>query len=162
MRGRAYTIDSGQIALTGTTQTPLLMGNAGTTVTADVTAVRCNVVSGTGVVYPTNGDVQLYLARAANTPAGGTGVTPRPMNPTDIAANSVWTVGSWSTAPTFGNIVWGQAIPFAAGGNWGEVFDRDYERRLGGTGVSAFWAIFATLSATSTATSIGVELDFIE
>lgn len=161
-RGRSYTVESGQVALTaGATQTPILMGQAGATVTVDCIAIRVGVVSGASPIYPTLGSVQWYLANAANTPAGGTAVTPRPSNGTDIAANSAWTIGTWTTAPTQGNIRWGQPVPFTPG-PYGEVFDRDLERRLGGAGASAFWAIFATLNTASTSTLVTAELDFIE
>jgi hypothetical protein len=160
-RGRAYTVDTGSVALTSTAQTPILLMNTGATVTADLIAIRGGIASGASVAYPTNGSVTLLLARAANTPVGTTTITPRPGNVQDIAANTL-AYSAWSTAPTVGPTLWGQNIPFSAGGNWGEVFDRDLERRLGGAGASAWWALFATLSASSTATNFEFWLDFVE
>jgi len=163
--GRSYTVDSGQITLASTVQTPMLLVSTTTPAICDIQAIRIGTFSGAGAAYPPNGTVQCYLARAGNTPTGGTGVVPRPHNPADIAANTAWTIASWSTAPTFGTILWGQVLPFTAGANWAEWVTPGSEWRIGpasSTGAAAYAAVFLTCSAAGTATEFSIECVFSE
>ena len=162
---RTYTVDSGAVTLASTSQTPILLVSTTATAVCDIQAIRIGTFSGTSAAYPPNGTVQCYLARAGNSPTGGTGVTPRPHNQADIAANTAWTIGSWSLAPTFGVILWGQVIPFTAGANWAEWVTPGAEWRIGppsNTGATAYAAVFLTCSAAGTATEFSVECVFSE
>lgn len=158
--GRGYSVSSGLVALTSTTQTALIAATAGSTVSADAIALRLSSPSGSSPTYPANSSVKLTLAKTTLL-VGTTAATPRPTNGIDIAANSLWYI-AWSTPPTIGNILWEHNISLSAGANWGEVFAPGLERRLGGTGSSDQWALFAQLSATSTATDFEAGFDFIE
>jgi hypothetical protein len=159
-QGRGYSVTSGPVALITGTQTALLLATAGSTVSADALVIRPSSPSGSSPTYPANSSVRFVLARTT-LGVGTTAVTPGPTNKTDIPANSLWYT-AWSTAPTIGQIIWEQTIALAAGANWGEIFPPNLERRLGGTGSADQWAVFATLSATSTATDFEVSMDFIE
>lgn len=159
-QGRGYTVSSGLVAVTATTQTAILFATAGSTVSADVLAIRPSVAAGSSAVFPSSASVKFTLAKTT-AGVGTTAVTPSPTNNTDIAANSLWYT-AWSTGPTIGRILWEQSLPFSAGVPWGEVFAPGLERRLGGTGSADQWALFVTLSATSTATDFEFGLDFIE
>jgi hypothetical protein len=160
-----YTVDSGQVTLASASQTPMLLVSTTTTAICDIQAIRVGAVSSSSAVFPGTATVQAYLARAANSPTGGTPVTPRPHNPADIPANTAWTVGSWTAAPTFGNILWGQVIPFTAGANWAEWVTPGAEWRIGpvsSTGAAAYAAVFLTCSSAGTATAFSIELVFSE
>jgi hypothetical protein len=159
-QGRGYSVTSGLVAVTSTTQTPILFATAGSTVSADALAVRVSCPSGSGPTFPANSSVRFVLAKTTSG-VGTTGVTPRPANGLDMAANSAWFT-AWSTPPTIGNILWTQNVSFSAGANWGEVFASGLERRLGGTGSADQWAVYVTLSAGGTATDFEVGVDFVE
>ena len=155
-QGRAYTVSSGLIAVTGTTQTSLLFATAGATVTADALAIRVSSPSGSSPTYPANSSLKFTLA----TTTGGTGatsLTPNSANGLEIAANTVWTSGV--SGQTLTKILWEHNVQFAAGANWGEIFVPGLERRLN---ASTQWGLFVTLSATSTATDFEGGLDFVE
>jgi hypothetical protein len=159
-QGRGYSVTSGLVAVTATTQTAILFATAAATVSADALAIRPSVAAGASPTFPGNASVRFVLA-ATTGGVGTTAVTPTPTNRRDIAANSLWYT-AWSTAPTIGAILWEQNIQFAAGADWGEVFAPNLERRLGGTGAADQWAVFVALSATSTATDFEVGIDFVE
>jgi hypothetical protein len=159
-QGRGYSVTSGLVALTSTTQTALLAATAGSTISADALAIRVSSPSGTSPTYPANSSVRFTLAKTTAL-VGTTTVTPGKANNLDIAANTLWYI-AWSTAPTIGQILWEQSVALAAGANWAEIFPPGLERRLGGTGAADQWAIFAQLTATSTATDFEVGVDFIE
>ena len=159
-QGRGYTVTSGLIVGTATTQIPILFATASSTVSADILGIRASCASGTAPTFPPSASVKLTLAKTT----GGTGtstVTPHPTNNIDIAANSLWYT-TWSAAPAIGNIIWEQNVAFAAGSNWGELFSPGLERRLGGTGAADQIAVFVAPSASSTLTDFEFGLDFIE
>jgi hypothetical protein len=174
--GRVYTVTSGPYTVATTTATPILMGSTSATVTADIQAIRLGSVSGAGVSYPPNSTVYGVLARPANSPVVGSGslATPAPHNPSDIVANSVWSIGSigggtaWTTAPTLSagggsagqtGWLWSEPIPMAAGAGWGEWVNPGAEWRLP---ASAFVAVFIVCSSAGTATQYQCELVFAE
>lgn len=155
-QGRAYTVTSGLIAVTATTQTSVLFATAAAGVTADALAVRISCPSGTSPTFPANSSVKFTLA----TTTGGTGassLTPNPTSGLEIAANTAWFSGV--SGQTLTKILWEQNVAFAAGANWGEVFLPGFERRLNS---ATQWGLFVTLSATSTATDFEAGLDFVE
>ena len=159
-QGRGYSVSSGLVAVTATTQTAILFATAGTTVSADALAIRVSCPAGSSPTFPSSASVKFTLAKTTSG-VGTTGVTPRITNGIDIAAQTAW-FSAWSTPPTIGNILWEHNLAFAAGADWGEVFPSGLERRLGGTGSTDQWAVYVTLSATSTATDFEVGVDFIE
>ena len=61
-QGRGYTVASGLIPVTTTTQTSLLFATAGATVTADAIAIRVSSPSGSSPTYPANSSVKFTLA----------------------------------------------------------------------------------------------------
>jgi|ERR1035441_6941151 hypothetical protein len=159
-QGRGYTVTSGLVAVISGSQTPILLATAGATVSADAIALRVSCPSGSSPTFPANSSVRFTLALTTSG-VGTTAATPGKTNRLDIAANSLWYT-TWSTPPTIGQILWEHSVSFSAGANWGEVFPAGLERRLGGTGSADQWALFVTLSATSTATDFEGSVDFIE
>ena len=159
-QGRGYSVTSSLVGVTSTTQTAILFATAGSTVSADALSIRISCPSGSSPTFPANSSVKFTLAKSTSG-VGTTTITPRSTTGLDIAANSLW-FSAWSTPPTIGNIVWEQSVSFSAGATWGEVFPSGLERRLGGTGSADQWAVYVTLSATSTATDFEVGIDFVE
>jgi len=174
--GRTYTVTSGPYTVAAITATPILMGSASATVTADIQALRFGTVSGSGVSYPPNSTAAGVLARPSNTPAVGSAslAAPVPHNSSDIAANSVWSIGSigggtaWTTAPTLSagggasgqtGWLWSESIPMAAGAGWGEWVNPGAEWRLPASG---FLGLFILCSSAGTATQYQVQLVFVE
>lgn len=97
-----YTVDSGLVAQASTTQTPILELRTAATKRAFITGIRIAV----GVTAAAAGNSVLFtLARAGNTPAGGTAANLRPHDPASATAISSAFTGSWGTAPTLGNIL---------------------------------------------------------
>jgi hypothetical protein len=174
--GRTYTATSGPYTVATTTATPILMASTGAAVTADIQAFRVGSVSGAGVSYPPNSTATMVFARPSNSPVVGSGslTTPSPHNPSDIAANSIWSIGSigggtaWTTAPTLsagggasGQVgwLWSEPIPMAAGAGWGEWVNPGAEWRIP---ASAFAAFFVVCSSAGTGTQYQVEAVFVE
>lgn len=162
--GRYYTAESGGCALATTTPSALIWAWPGAaTVTMDIVAIRVGVAGGSS--FPTNGVVQVQLARVTGTIAGGATITPNPHNPGDIAAQSAWRSASTAitTQPTVGVVLWGQQLPFTAGANWAEWVTPGLEWRVpasatAGTGI----ALMTTQSAAGTGTSFTAEIVFAE
>jgi hypothetical protein len=112
-----YTADSGLVTISSTGQTALLELRAGSASRGWIIAVRV-AVGNTAAVAGNN--TLFTLARAANTPAGGTSVT---MVPSDVAAPTAIATafkGSWGTAPTLGAILGEWEVPQAPGSIWVE------------------------------------------
>jgi hypothetical protein len=160
-QGRGYSVSSGLVAVTSTAQTPILFATAGATVSADAIGIRVSCPSGaSSPTFPSNSSVKFTLAKTTSG-VGNAQVTPGKANNLDIAANTLW-YNTFTTAPTIGQIVWEHNLAFAAGADWGEVFPSNLERRLGGTGSTDQWAVYVTLSSSSTSTDFEAGIDFIE
>ena len=160
--GRTYTVTSALVTLASTSQTAIICGTTGATVTADVQALRIGIYSGGGVSYPSNGTVQCSLYRPTGTAAGGTAATPRPHNASDIAANSTWldASGGAITGLTLGAVVtWNQVLPFTAGATWADWVTPGAEWRIG---ASTNLALYLTCSSAGTATQFQAEFVFAE
>jgi hypothetical protein len=154
--GRTYTVDSGLQTLASTSQTCLLVGTCASTNPVDIQAIRVAIHSGSGVSYPSNGSVQVLLARASGTIGGGTSTaTVNPHNAGDIAANTTWKDNSTSISATIGTILWGQVLPFTAGANWAEWVTPGAEWRVA---ASASVGVYLTCSSAGTATKFQIEL----
>jgi hypothetical protein len=174
--GRTYTVTSGPYTVAATSATPILMCSTSATVTVDVQAFRVGSVSGPSVNWPANSTADMVFARPSNSPVVGSAnlTTPAPHNPSDIAANSVWSIGSigggtaWTTAPTLSagggtsgqtGWLWSQPVPMAAGAGWGEWVNPGAEWRIP---ASAFAAFFVICSTAGSATQYQVQAIFTE
>lgn len=148
-----YDVRSGMVSVSVTAQTPVLeLRSSGTTPKrAFITGCRIRV----GSTSAASGNyVTFVLARAANTPAGGTAVTPAPQDTASGAALSGAYTGSWTTAPTAGSVLGEWTVPQAPG-MWVEFPPLGYEWVL--PVATASIAGFVTLS-DAVATSVAVEL----
>lgn len=159
-----YTVDTGLQAITSTSATAILCGTAGSTVAADILALRIGIYSGASVSYPSNGTVLFQLLRPTGTASAGVGsVTPNPHNASDIAARSTWlngATGSTISGLTAGTtVLWAQSLPFTAGANWAEWVTPGAEWRLG---ASSNIALYITCSSAGTATDFNCEMVFSE
>jgi len=159
--GRIYTVTSGLVTYTSTTATPVLFGSAGSTVTADIMALRIGSYAGSSVSYPSNGTILAQLCRPTGTQAGGSSaLTPAPHNSADIAANTTWKDGTTAiTGLTAATFLWQQALPFTAGANWAEWVTPGAEWRLPASGQVA---VYLTASSAGTATQFEVQITFAE
>lgn len=159
--GRLYTIDSGLMTHTGTSQIALLAGTTGAAVTFSVAAIGFGISSGAGVSYPSNGTVHLQLLRSTGTAAAGTAATKNPKNALAqaLACQSTWLAGSTATPVTGLTAtaveVWGMTVPFSAGANWRE-WDTPGEET--DCGPSANLVLWVTPSAAGTATQFKAQL----
>lgn len=163
--GRMYTVDYGAIACTSASALAIASLTTGATNTADVQAIRFGTVGAAS--FPSNASVLVQLVRATGTAAGGGSVTPRPHNPSDIAAvSTALSVGATPTAitgltftPGTTPVVWAQEIPFTAGSNWAEWVTPGAEWRVS---ASTNLVVYMTQSSAGTATTFSVELVFAE
>jgi hypothetical protein len=138
-----YNVDSGTFTLSGTVVTAILELRS-TTKRAWVSAVR--IAAGT-VAAAAGNDILYTLARAGNTPTGGSAAT---LNPLDSAAPVALTSGfksAWTTAPTVGTILAEWQIPQASGQMWSEYPPLGFEWGLASG--TASMALFATNSSTA-------------
>src|SRR5579859_7466878 len=163
---RTYTVGSGPIGVSTTSQTGLLLGSTNSTTKVAIQALRVGVHSGSGASYPSNADAYWYLARPTNTPSGGTASTPTPHAGVSSpqAANSTWTIGSWTTAPTAptdiaGGVLWSIPTALSAGANWGEWVTPQSEWEVGPSSYVAMWV---TCSSAPTSVSFMCELIIAE
>jgi hypothetical protein len=149
-----YTADSGLVTISSTSQTALLeLRSSGTTShRAWIMAVRV-AVGNTGAVA---GNSTLFtLARAANSPSGGSSVT---MVPSDLAAPTAIAAAfkaAWTIAPTLGAILGEWEIPQASGSMWVEYPVPGAEWAL--PVATASIAVFVT-NSVATATPVQAQL----
>lgn len=158
--GRAYTVTGALVTVATTSATPILCGTTGASVTMDISAIRVSAIG--AATFPANATWQASLYRATGTAAGGTAATPRPHNPSDIAANSTWldASGGAITGLTQGAVVaFTQALPFTAGANWGEWVTPGFEWRVS---ASTNIALYLVCTTAGTSTQFEAELIFTE
>lgn len=159
--GRLYTIDSGLMVHTGSSQIALLAGTNGASSTFSVARIGFGINSGSGVSYPPNSTVHLQLLRSTGTAAAGTAATKNPKNALaqTLAAQSTWLAGSTGTPITGLTAtaveVWGMVVPFSAGANWAE-WDTPGEET--DTGPSANLVLWVTPSSAGTATQFKAQV----
>lgn len=115
---RTYGIDTGQIAISATGDTPALYFSVPSTADADVFKFVPSIEVGASVpTVPSNSDVNFGIYVVTGTVAGGAALTPKQLNGNVLASNL--TVKSGSTALTGLTkgawAGWGRTIPFAAG-----------------------------------------------
>lgn len=149
-----YTADSGLIAIASASQTALFELRSSGTVNK-----RAFIVGFRGLVGNTaaagGNNILITLARAANTPAGGSAVTPNPHDPASGAAISGAFKGSWGTTPTIGAILGEWEVPQASGAAWVEFPPLGYEWVL--PVATASIVVFVTCSV-ATSTPISAQL----
>jgi hypothetical protein len=115
---RAYTVDSGLIAVSATGLTPLLY--VAPTSTNDAHLINVKVSAEAGGTAPTavsNSDLFFSANVVTGTKAGGGAVTPAPLGSNSLAANTVFSSASSAaiTGLTQSTEKWGQPIPFTGG-----------------------------------------------
>lgn len=147
-----YTVDSGLVATATTVQTPLLELRTGATKRAFIVGLRVKL----GVTAAAAGNTAVFtLARAGNSPSGGTAANLRAHDAASAAAISTALIGSWTIAPTLGNVLGEWVLPQTTGSMWEEFPPLGYEWAAG---VSTSLVAFITLSV---ATSTPVETQFV-
>lgn len=147
-----YTVDSGLIAQASTSQSPILELRTAATKRAFIVGVRMSI----GVTAAAAGNSVLFtLARAGNSPSGGTAANLRPNDAASAAAISSAFIGAWTIAPTLGNILGEWELPQTTGSMWEEFPPLGYELVAG---VSTSIVGFVT---TSVATSTPVQFQFV-
>lgn len=147
-----FTVDSGLIAQASTSQTPILELRTAATKRAFIVGVRMSI----GVTAAAAGNaVTFTLARAGNSPSGGTAANLRANDAASAAAISSAFIGAWTIAPTLGNILGEWELPQTTGSAWEEFMPLGYEFVAG---VSTSIVGFVT---TSVATSTPVGFQFV-
>ena len=147
-----FSADSGMVTLATTTQSPILLLNTTSTKRAFCVGVRMKI----GVTAAAAGNDCIFtLARAGNSPTGGTAVNLRAHDAASAAAFSTAAIPSYTIAPTLGNVLAEWALPQTTGSMWEEFPPLGYEWVVG---TSGYLVMFATLSV---ATSTPVEAQFV-
>jgi hypothetical protein len=149
-----YNADSGLISFSSASQAPLLeLRSSGTTSKrAWITGVRVTVGN---TAAAAGNNVLFTLARAGNTPSGGTAVTMGAADPAAPTAITGAYKGNWATAPTVGTILAEWEVPQASGSMWVEYPPPGAEWVL--PVATASIAVFVTPSV-STATPLQAQL----
>lgn len=147
-----YTVTSGSVAVATASLTPLLelRSNGSTAKRAWIVGGRIRVVAATSV--PAGNTVLFQIARAANTPSGGTSAALSPKDTGSGAAISAGFIGSWATAPTQGAILGSWILPQAPGSMWEIYPPLGYEWCLPVATASLVGFVTATSSTSSTFT----------
>jgi len=139
-----------------TADQPILLVTTPATRRLNITGIRFSIGATTAAA---NNAVTVKLARTANSPTGGTAVTPRPHDPSAPAslASNVSTP-SYTIAPTLGNILGWWNIPQTSGSMWEEFPPGGQEWMIN---VSTSVCVFVTLTV-ATATPLFVDLVWAE
>jgi hypothetical protein len=147
-----YTVDSGMVSISSTAQSPILLLNTTATKRAFIVGVRMKI----GVTAAAAGnDVVFTLARAGNSPTGGTAANLRAHDAASAAAFSTAAIPAYTIAPTLGNVLGEWVLPQTTGSMWEEFPPLGYEWAVG---VSSFAVGFVT---NSVATATPVEFQFV-
>src|SRR5262252_389509 len=139
-----------------TADQPLLLVTTPATRRLNITGIRFSIGATTAAA---NNAVTVKLARTANSPTGGTAVTPRPHDssaPASLAANV--STPSYTIAPTLGNILGWWNIPQTSGSMWEEFPPGGQEWMIP---ISASVCVFVTLTV-ATATPLFIDLVWSE
>ena len=160
-----YTGTGSTTLVSTTTQTPLCSFTAPTTKRGWLVGVRVGVgatneAAGTACLF------QLYKLTNASSVANTTtnAVTPNdPSAPASLCTFLFSASGTWTTAPTgVVNAIWQQEVPATAGSSWEEFPPAGYEYCTGPGGTVAGYALWATLSVSSTTTVVNYQLVWSE
>jgi hypothetical protein len=139
-----------------TADQPLLLVTTPATKRLNITGIRFSIGATTAAA---NNAVTVKLARTANSPTGGTAVTPRPHDssaPASLASNV--STPSYTIAPTLGNILGWWNIPQTSGSMWEEFPPGGQEWMIP---ISASVCVFVTLTV-ATATPLFIDLVWSE
>lgn len=112
-----YTADSGLVAVASTSQTAVLELRSSGTVNKRAWIAGVRILVGNTAA---TGNILFTLARASNTPSGGTAVTPAPHDAASPAAITGAFKGAWATAPTAGTVLGEWELPQTSGSMWAE------------------------------------------
>jgi hypothetical protein len=147
-----FTVDSGMVSIASTSQSPILLLNTTSTKRAFCVGVRMKI----GVTAAAAGnDCVFTLARAGNSPTGGTAANLRAHDAASATAFSTGAIPAYTIAPTLGNILGEWVLPQTTGSMWEEFPPLGYEWVVG---TSSYLVGFVTLSV---ATSTPVEMQFV-
>ena len=148
-----YVSSSGSQSISVTTaDQPILLLTTPATRRVNITGIRFSIGATTAAA---NNSVAVKLARTANSPTGGTAVTPRPHDPSAPASLlSNVSTPSYTIAPTLGNILGWWTIPQTSGSMWEEFPPGGQEWMIN---ISTSVAVFVTLTV-ATATPLFVDL----
>ena len=148
-----YVSSSGSQSISVTTaDQPILLLTTPATRRVNITGIRFSVGATTAAA---NNVVTVKLARTANSPTGGTAVTPRPHDPSAPASLlSNVSTPAYTIAPTLGNILGWWTVPQTSGSMWEEFPPGGQEWMMN---ISTSAAVFVTLSV-ATATPIFCDL----
>lgn len=147
-----YTVDSGMVSISSTAQSPILLLTTPATKRAFVVGVRMSI----GVTAAAAGnDVVFTVARAGNSPTGGTAALLRAHDAASATAFTTGAIPAYTIAPTLGNILAEWTLPQTTGSMWEEFPPLGYEWVAG---VSSSIVGFVT---NSVATATPVEFQFI-
>lgn len=148
-----YNFDSGLVAVAATAQTPTFYIATPSTKRSWIVGCRVSI----GVTAAAAGNSVLFtVARAGNTPSGGTVVTGRALDASAPAAltTAASAATAFAVAPTLGNILWEMELPQTTGSSWEEFPPLGYEW---GVPVSGFVACFVT-NSVNTSTPVQFQL----
>jgi hypothetical protein len=150
-----YNADSGLVTVASSSQTAIFeMRSSGTTnKRAWVTGIR--VAIGNTAVGAGNNSL-FTLARAGNSPSGGSSVTPSPLDAASPASITGTFKGGWTIAPTVGTLLAEWQIPQSSGSMWVEYPALGMEWVM--PVATASVAMFVT---NSSATSTPIQVQFI-
>ena len=148
-----YVSSSGSQSISVTTaDQPILLLTTPATRRVNITGIRFSIGATTAAA---NNSVAVKLARTANSPTGGTAVTPRPHDPSAPASLlSNVSTPSYTIAPTLGNILGWWTIPQTSGSMWEEFPPGGQEWMIN---ISTSVAVFVTLTV-ATATPLFVDV----
>jgi hypothetical protein len=147
-----YTVDSGMVTISSTSQSPILLLNTTSTKRAFCVGIRMKL----GVTAAAAGnDCVFTLARAGNSPTGGTAANLRAHDSASATAFSTGAIPAYTIAPTLGNVLGEWVLPQSTGSMWEEFPPLGYEWVVPASG---FLVGFVTMSV---ATSTPAEMQFV-
>lgn len=141
MMYRGFEIDSGLIAITGTTAVPALFVETGAAVDTNIVRIKVSVEAVAAPAPPSNGSVFFSLNKVTGTVGGGVSVTPTPVGPSPVPAAATWKSGSTAlTGLTQGAEAWGGVVPFTSGAWAEDTYEHTgLEIYIPESGLYAFW-----------------------
>jgi hypothetical protein len=157
---RTYMVDSGLVAISGTSAVPSLY--IAPTSANDLVICRIKVAvesaASQGASPSTNNSIFFSLNTVTGTKAAGAAVTPKQLSGTTLAANTVFSSGSTGiTGLTQTTEWWGQTLALSAG-SWAEdgYTNEGLEIPLAASSISSFYYLAAAGAGTSLSARIQV------
>lgn len=157
---RPYLVDSGLISVSGTgLLAPLLYLAPASTADCNIIALTCSVeVSGSAPTAVSNSDLYFSLNTVTGTKAAGAAVTPSPLGPSALAANTVASSGTTGiTGLTQSTELWGHTVPFTAGAFTDQAWENTgREINLAASSKTAFYVTVPSGPGAGTGFSVRV------